>query len=312
MENFFVALNAVLPMFLMIGVGCVARRMKIIGDAAVRQANSLCFRVFMSTMMFYNVYTSELGRAFNGKMVLFCLLGIFAEFGLGALLIARIEKKPPVRGVMLQAFFRTNVVLLGIPIAASIFGREQIGEITILTAIVVPTINILSVVALEMFRGGKVDVPHMLISIAKNPLVWGVLIGLAVALPGIRLPLVVESAVSSMASAATPMALVLLGASLNFSKFGSETRNVAVCLAERLLISPAVFIGLAVALGFRGVPLVGIMLVFAAPVAVASFTVAVELGGDADLAGELVLLTTGLSCFTLFAWIFFLRTVGLI
>lgn len=312
MENLIVALNAVLPMFLMIGVGCLARLRKMISDSAVRQANSLCFRVFMSIMLFHNVYSSDLRTALNWPLIIFCCAGVLAEFCIGVLLIPRLEQSLPARGVMLQAFFRTNVVLLGLPMTISLFGADEVGPINILSSVIVPLINILSVIALEMYRGGKPDVRQMAKGVATNPLVIGALLGICASLTGLRLPGIVESAVRSIGTAATPMALVLLGASLDFSKFGNSLRSALICLVERLVISPAIFISIAVLLGFRGVPLAGVMLVFACPVAVASFTMAVELGGDADLAAEIVLLTTGLSCFTLFLWILLLKNLCLI
>ena len=305
-----IALNAVLPMFLMIGVGVLAQKLKIIDKRSVRQANSLCFRAFMSVMMFYNVYTSDLSQAVNLPLIGYCVAGTLLLFFAGLLIVPRVEKRDPARGVMMITFFRSNVVLLGVSMTISIFGDKDIGEVTILSAVVVPMVNILAVVDFELFRGGKVSGKRVLVGIAKNPLVEGTLMGILAALVGLRLPSVVESAVRSIANATTPMALVLLGASLNFKKFGSQRRNVLICLAERLIVSPAIFIGLAVLLGFRGIPLAGIMVVFAGPVAIASFTVASEMGGDPDMAAELVMLTTGFSCFTMFAWIFLLKTFG--
>ena len=311
MENLIVAINAVLPMFLMICVGCIARWRHIISDDAVRQANALCFKAFMSLLLFYNVYSSDLKASFNGKLVCYCIVGILLEFLLGLPLILWVEKSPPARGVMLQAFFRTNFVLLGLPITESIFGRDSVGEIALLSGFFIPMINVLSVVALEIFRGGRPDLRKIAKGVVTNPLVLGALTGVLFALLGIRLPHVAESAVSSIAGSTTPMALVLLGASLDFSKFKNSIKDAAICVLERLVVSPALFIGLAVLLGFRGVALGGVMIAFAAPVAVASFTMAVQMDGDADLAGQIVLLTTGLSCFTLFGWILLLKTLGL-
>jgi len=310
LENLYVALNAVAPLFLMVGVGCVVRRRKLISDAAVRQANSLCFRVFMSIMLFHNISGSDLGSAVNVELLLLTSLGILVEFFIGIPLIKRIEKDPRARGVMLQAFFRTNVVLLGVSMAASVFGEENIAEITVMSAVVVPEVNILGIVALELFQGEKPDYRHMVIDVLKNPLVIGAALGILVAAVGVGLPTVIDSAAASIGRAATPMALVLLGASLDFSKFGGAMRNTIICVVERLVVAPGIFVTLAIALGLRGVPLMGVLLCFATPVAVASFTVAAELGGDTDLAGAIVLLTTGLSCVTLFLWIWFLRTIG--
>jgi len=310
LENLYVALNAVVPLFLMVGVGCIARRRKLISDSAVREANSLCFRVFMSIMLFNNIKGSQLDTAVNVGLLLFVFLGILAEFLIGIPIVKRIEKDPRARGVMLQAFLRTNVVMLGVSMASSVFGEENIAEITVMSAIVVPEVNILGIVALELFHGEKPSYRHMVTDVLRNPLVIGTVLGILVAAAGLELPSVLDSAVASIGRAATPMALVLLGASLDFSKFGGAIRNILICVVERLIVAPGIFVTLAIAMGFRGVPLMGILLCFATPVAIASFTVAAELGGDTDLAGAIVLLTTGLSCVTMFLWIWFLRTIG--
>ncbi len=312
MENLIVALNAVLPMFLMIGVGCLARMRKMISDSAVRQANSLCFRVFMSIMLFHNVYSSDLRTALNWPLIIFCCAGVLAEFCIGMLLIPRLEQSLPARGVMLQAFFRTNVVLLGLPMTISLFGADEVGPINILSSVIVPLINILSVIALEMYRGGRPDVRHMAKGVATNPLVIGAGLGICASLTGLRLPGIVESAVRSIGTAATPMALVLLGASLDFSKFGNSLRSALICLVERLVISPAIFISIAVLLGFRGEELIALMVMLAAPPAVSSFTMAQQMDGDAELAGNMVVFGSLFAVLTIFIWIFVLKTMALI
>ena len=312
MENLIVALNAVLPMFLMIGVGCLARLRKMISDSAVRQANSLCFRVFMSIMLFHNVYSSDLRTALNWPLIIFCCAGVLAEFCIGVLLIPRLEQSLPARGVMLQAFFRTNVVLLGLPMTISLFGADEVGPINILSSVIVPLINILSVVALEMYRGGRPDVRHMAKGVATNPLVIGAGLGICASLTGLRLPGIVESAVRSIGTAATPMALVLLGASLDFSKFGNSLRSALICLVARLVISPAIFISIAVLLGFRGEELIALMVMLAAPPAVSSFTMAQQMDGDAELAGNMVVFGSLFAVLTIFIWIFVLKTMALI
>lgn len=312
MENILISLNTVLPMFLVIGAGCLVKRLHIISPEAVREANGLCFKLFMSVLLFQNVYTSDLGASFHGPLLALCLGGILAEFLLGLLVIPRIERSNPARGVMLQGFFRTNTVLLGIPIATALFGADQVGQVSVIVAFVVPAINILAVIALELYRGGRPDARKILRGVVTNPLVLGAAAGMAVALLGIRLPSVIESAVSSLAKGATPLALVLMGASLDFSRFKTSVRNLTVCVLQRLVVMPAIFLSIAVAMGFRGVSLCTVLVVFGAPVAVNSYNMALQMDGDADLAGGIVLLTTGFSCLTLFLWIWLLKTLGLL
>lgn len=311
MENFLISLNTVLPLFLVIGMGCLARRLNLISAGAVREANSLCFKLFMSTLLFYNIYTSDLNSSFNVPLLAFSIGGVLVEFLIGLILIPRLEQTPPARGVMLQAFFRTNVILLGIPIASSLFGSENIGQVSVILAFVVPALNVLAVIALEMYRDGRPNPKKILKGVATNPLVIAAVIAISMVLLGIRLPFVLESAVGSIANAATPLALILMGASLNFSRFKSSARNLIVCVSERLVIVPILFVSLAAAMGFRGLSLCTVMLLFGGPVAVNSYTMAMQMDGDTDLAGGIVLFTTGLSCLTLFVWIWLLKSLGL-
>lgn len=311
-ENFFIALNTVLPMFLIIAAGILVRRLHIMSDSAIQEANTLCFKVFMFILLFYNVYTSDLGSSFNGSLLGYCLAGVFAEFFLGLVLIPRIEPSNPARGVMLQDFFRSNLILLGVPMATALYGEGNLGIISVISAIIVPVFNFLAVLSLELFRGGKPSVRKIARSIARNPIFMGAVWGLLAAVTGLKVPTVIESAVSSMAKAATPLSLLLMGASLNFSRLKGMSRNLLLCTAERTVIMPAVFITLGALLGFRGMELCTIMLVFGTPAAVNSYTMALQMDGDADLAGGLVLTTTATSCVTLFLWIWGLKSMALL
>ena len=312
MENIRISLNTVLPMFLIIGMGCLVKRFHMISDSAVREANALCFRLFIPTLLFYNLYASDLKSSFHAPLAALCVGGTLAEFVLGWLLIPRIEKSNPSRGVMLQAFFRANVVLLGIPIASSLFGGSQIGLVSMIAGITVPTFNILAVISLELFRGAKPNAHKIAKGVVRNPLVIGAALGILVTLSGLRLPSAVESAVSSIAKAATPLSLLLLGASLDFSRLKSSARNLSIVILERLIIMPAAFLSIAAGMGFRGAALCAVLVVFGAPVAVSSYTMALQMDGDADLAGGIVLFTTAFSCLTLFFWIWLLKTLCLL
>ena len=312
MEHISISFRTVAPLFLMIAAGCLVRRLRLLSPAAAKEANGLCFKLFMSVLIFYNIYTTDLHSVFNVPLLLFCLGGILTEFGLGLVIICRIESSPPARGVMLQAFFRTNCILMGLPIAATLFGEGSIGSVSMVLGIIVPVINILAVVALELFRGGRPNPRKMLRGVVTNPLVLGAMAGFAAALTRLPLPAVLEDAVSSIARSATPLSLVLMGALRNFDRIRTSVRNLTVCVMQRLVLAPALFLSLAAALGFRGTALCTVLIVFAAPAAVNSYTMALQMDGDADLAGGIVLTTTLFSCLTLFLWIWLLKALALL
>lgn len=311
MENIVIALNAVLPLFAVIGLGVLARRLRILSDESARQANGLCFKLFMAPLLFCSVYNADLRAAFDPRLILFCILGTVCEFLVGLVVLSRAVSDRAARGVMLQSFCRPNLILLGLPMSVSLFGEDSVGAISVLLAVMVPLINILAVLSLELFHGSRPSPRRILLGVVKNPFVLGAAAGLLCQLLQIRLPYILDTVVTDMADAATPLALVLMGTSMNFGRLQGAARYLAICTLARLLVFPAVFISLGAALGFRGVTLCAVMLVFATPVAVNSYTMALQMDADADLAGGIVLLTTSLSCLTLFLWILALKTLGL-
>ena len=238
MENMVISLNAVLPLFLIIALGCAAKQLHILSDDAARQANGLCFKLFMAPLLFYNVYSTDLASAYSWKLLVFCVVGTLAEFAFGLLLIPHIEPSRPAQGVMLQAFCRPNIVLLGLPLSTALFGPENIGHIAFMLAVLVPLINILAVLALELFRGGTPNPKRILLGVAKNPFVLGAVAGFLCKLLQIQLPYVLDSVISSMAEAATPLALVLMGTSMNLRPKSYRLHcGPAVCGASGLSLA---------------------------------------------------------------------------
>ena len=69
MENMVISLNAVLPLFLIIALGCAAKQLHILSDDAARQANGLCFKLFMAPLLFYNVYSTDLASSYSWSSV---------------------------------------------------------------------------------------------------------------------------------------------------------------------------------------------------------------------------------------------------
>jgi len=311
-EHIAVSFNTVAPLFLMIGAGWLAKRLRLISPAAAKEANSLCFKLFMSVLMFHNIYTADLRSTFNIPLLAFSLAGILLEFFLGLVIVCRIEPAPPARGAMVQAFFRANGILLGLPIAASLFGEGNVGSVALILGVTVPTFNVLAVIALELFRGGRPNPRTVVRGVFTNPLVLGAAAGFLASLLGLRLPAVLESAVTTVARGATPLSLVLMGCLLDFGRIRSSVRNLTVCTLTRLVIAPAIFLSLAAALGFRGTDLCTVLILFGAPVAVNTYTMTLQMDGDADLAGGIVLVSTLFSCLTLFLWIWLLKGLALL
>lgn len=312
LQNFIISLEAVAPMFLIMAVGIFVKRRGLFETGEVKKLNKLVFRVLLPLLMFKNLYGAEVGDAFDLKMICFCICMILAVFAAATLIVMKLEPSNKSRGAMIQAIYRSNFVILGLPIVSNLF--EDVGKLAttaVAVTVVVPVYNVLAVVVLEVFRGGKPDVKSILRGIATNPLILGALAGAATIPLNLQLPGFLESTISSLSATATPMALLALGMSLDLDSLKTSRRNLAVCVVGRLIAVPAVALSLAALIGIRDVAFVTLIAVFASPTAVSSFTMAEQMDSDGPLAGNAVVMTSALSSVTLFGWIFLFKSMGM-
>ena len=306
-----IAFHAIVPLFLIIAVGYTVKRLGWIGPEEVRRFNKVCFYTFMPVMLFYNIYTSDFSHAVRLPYALFVVGMALAMILLAFLITLAAEKTPERRGVMIQAAFRSNFVLLGLPIAEELLPGANFGITALMIAIVVPIYNMMSVVVLEYFRGGKPKLGEVLLAVIRNPLIIASIVGLLMKALHITLPEVLVSFAGKMNSAATPLILLLLGASFETREIARYKKELLVCVGLRLLVFPGAILALAAAIGLRDIEFVTVLAMTAAPTAVNSFNMAQQLGGDSQLAGSAVVVSTAASFFTLFVWITLFKQLGM-
>ena len=306
-----ISADAVLPMCLIMALGYGTRRLGWIRREEISAINKIAFRIFLPCLLYYNVYCSDLSGSFDPLLMAYAVGGVLLTFGLSLGYTLLTEKLPERRGVMIQGMFRSNYVIMGIPVATALLGADQLGTVSILIAVVVPLFNMLSVVVLEVFRGQKPKPLHILGQIAKNPLVIGSVLGILTLAAGIRLPHILEQTIQNISAIASPLQLFLLGAFFQFSGLKTYRRELVTVSAAKLIVSPGLYLGLGALLGFRGVAFVSLIGIFASPTAVNSFTMAQQMGGDAELAGDIVVTTSAVSILTMFLWIFLFKSLGM-
>ena len=312
MENLIISLNVVLPLFFSIAMGYVLKKLEMYDAATLKIINKLVFKVFLPLYLFHSIYSTDLSVAFNPKVIFFSVAGILIWFLILMFLVPLFEKDNAKRGVMVQAMFRSNFVLFGLPVAISLCGEDKIGITSLLMGVIVPVYNVLAVVTLEVFRGGKPSIKKIITGIVKNPLIIASVLGVLFYLLKIDLPYAVEKTVVDFGKIATPLALMALGGEFRFSKVKGDIKQLMVSVAGKLIISPLFMVTAGILLGFRNEVLVPILLMSGAPTAVSSYTMAQQMGGDGELAGEIVVFTTGISIITIFIWVFVLKQFNFI
>jgi len=312
MNNFIVSLNVVLPLFIMMALGYFLRRIRLFDDHSLGVMNNLVFRAFLPILLFIDIYHADLKSVFDLKLTLFAVGSVIVVFLILLVLIPLMEKENCRRGVLIQSIFRSNFIIFGLPVATALYGPDCAGITSVLIAFVIPLYNVLAVMTLEIFRGGKTNIKKVLIGIVTNPLVIAAALGILMLLTGIKLPTVVESSADTISKVATPLALIVLGGSFSFKTIRCCAKQITIGLAGKLIIYPGIFITLAALLGFQGVQLVVLGAMFGAPTAVTSYIMAQQMEGDGELAANLVVFGSAVSVITNFLWIFILKQLSLI
>ncbi len=307
LTNTFLAL---FPLYFYMGTGAVLRKMRILKTEDLPKMNALLFRSFLFFSLFNNVRNANFSGADSGKLLLFGGAAVFFLFALYMLVVPRIIKDYKQSSVAIQAMFRSNFVLLGMAYAEQLCGPENVGPVSLLVSIIVPMFNLLSVFTFELLRGGKVNIGRILIQIIKNPLIIASILGAACALFKVSFPEYIDKPMKALGSAATPFAMVLVGASLTLKSMAKNKKLVLSVSAVRLRLSPMLVGPVAVLIGIREAALGGVMAAMSAPTAVVSVAMSYELGGDGELAAEIVATTSLLSLFTMFLWVLALRGMG--
>ena len=160
--------------------------------------------------------------------------------------------------------------------------------------------------------GARLDPRKLLLSVAKNPFIIAILLGLAAQFSGIAFPPFATKSIDYLADMSTPLALLAVGGQFNPRKAAGNLRlNLSIC-ALRLVVIPTVVIAVAALLGFRGPELAFIYVVVGSPSAVSGAALAKVMGSDHELTGEVTLMTSLLSAFTFFIAFTLLRSLALI
>ena len=311
LQNFIICVNAVIPSAIYLIIGIILRTARVVSEEDVRRFTRAVFVSLYPFVMFDNLYGKNIADNIDLKLGFYALGFTALQFAVSWVFVCAIEKDGFERGPMIQALYRSNYVLMGVPIAVNLFGKGNIAAVAIVMMLVVPFYNISAVIIFETFRGGKVSVKDMLRRIATNPIIDGGIAAFITMMLGITLPDPIYNTIGTLSDATAPVAMILLGAALNLSSFSSDRKRIGVCAIGKLIVYPALGIAGAVLIGLRGAQLIAITLMTAAPVALSSFPMASSMGGNGKLAGELVVITTITSCFTIPIFLFILKNNGL-
>lgn len=311
MENLIFSFNVILPIFSLMLLGTFFKKVKLLDKEFSKKANDFAFKVLLPTLLFNNIYKSHISEILNVRLIVFAVMINIVLVVAMFIVVPKLVKEDRDRSIVIQGLYRSNFVLFGVTLSSNIFGDSSLGTVTTLTAIIIPLYNFLAVFILDWYSNDKSDYKKIIVSIIKNPLIIGSCMGIICSILNVKLPQFAEKTISDIAATATPIALIILGGDIEIKNLGKNMKLLFSVAVGKLLIIPALVIIAAVIFGFKGVELGALFSMAAPSVAVSSYTMALQYDCNSELAGQLVFVTTMFSPFTIFMFIFVLKSAGL-
>lgn len=315
MEQLIFSLNATVPIFLVMVLGYLLRRFDVVDDHFVKVLNSFNFKISLPVLLFRDIAESDFYSVWDTKYVLFCFFASLSCI-IGTWVIAGLLYKDKMHlGELIQASYRSSAAVLGIAFIMNIYGNSGMAPLMIIGT--VPLYNVAAVLILS-FTGPKAEgldkkaLMSSIKGIVTNPIIIGIILGMiysGFALPKFTIPFKV---ISNVASLATPLALIGLGAGFEGRKAIALLRPTCVVTFLKLVLFPVLFLPLAIYLGFTTEKLVAILVMLGSPTTVSCYIMAKNMGHEGVLTSSAVVLTTCLSAATLSVFLFILRSMALI
>lgn len=347
MDSFIYSINATVPVFLVMVLGGVIKKISIIDEHFANVANRYVFKVALPVLLFRDLSKSDFKSQFEPKFVLYCSIVTILMFSLVWIFTEILMKDDTQKGAFIQGSCRSSAAILGMAFVQNMYSDTGMAPLMIVAA--VPLFNVFAVVVLTFKAHPKEVVVNEIdtyetvqnindneevvtdnitikktvshktdnikkacINIVKNPIIIGIVLGFISSMLNMKYPVIINKTIESIAQTATPIALICIGAGFEGRKAIKKIKPTLVATFIKLIGLAAVFIPIGVALGFRNQELVAALIMLASPTTVTSYVMAKSMDNDEVLSSSIIVLTTVLSSITLTGWIFILRTFGLI
>ncbi|WP_290770941.1 AEC family transporter [Anaerofustis sp.] len=314
MNNFIFSLNATIPIFLIMVIGILLKKLNIINDEFEKGLNKFVFNLALPLLLFQDISSTNFIKLWDSKFVIFCFITTFISIII-SYFVSMFFKDKSIQGEFIQSSYRSSASIIGIAFVQNIYGNIGASPLMLIGA--VPLYNVTAVIVLSLFNKKEHNLNKQMITktlrgIITNPIIIGIFLGLIWSLSGFKKSIILNKTLSSLASTATPLGLITIGASFNLKKAFRKIKPALICSVFKLLVFCILFIPFAVAIGYRNDYLVTILVMLGSATTVSSYIMAKNMGHEGTLTSSVVMLTTMFSSVTLTFWIFILKSLSLI
>lgn len=315
MEQLLFSLNATIPVFLVMVLGYLLKNFHVVDEPFVKTLNSFNYKITLPVLLFRDIAESDFYSVWDTKYVLYCFLVTLSCIAVIWFFAGLFYKNKAQLGELIQSSYRSSAAVLGIAFIQNIYGTSGMAPLMIIGT--VPLYNIAAVLILSFTgpnaRGfNKASLKSSVKGILTNPIIIGIVLGMVVSACQISFPVIITKTINNVSVLATPLALIGLGAGFEGRKALKQLAPTMVAAFLKLVALPCIFLPLAIFMGFTGEKLVAILIMLGSPTTVSCYIMAKNMGHEGTLTSSVVVATTFLSSVTLTAFLFVLKSMGLI
>lgn len=315
LENLLFSLNATIPIFLLMVLGFIFRKIGLFDEAFITKLNKFVFVVALPALLFDDIGSADFYQAWDTSYVLFCFFATLASIIISYFISLPFKSPNTSQGEFIQAAYRSSAAIIGMAFVQNIYGDYGMASLMIIGT--VPLYNVMAVVVLALLKPGQSSLTPALMKktfkgIITNPIILGIVVGVIWSLLKIPTPVILHKTVSFVGVLATPLGLMAMGAAFKIQGFNNNFKAILTCSLMKLIVFVMIFLPAAVWMGFTESKLVAALIMLGSATTVSCYIMARNMGHEGSLTAGTVMLTTLGSAFTLTLWLYILKSLGLV
>lgn len=315
MDSLKYSINIIVPIFLIILLGMVSKRKKLIDGNFIKVSSNVVFNIALPASLYLTISQSDFFSIFDFKMVSVAVIVTLISFIVALLLSKLFCKQSSQKGAFVQGAFRGNLAIFGMAVINSALSEEAYAQGAGLLVFLIPLYNLFSILALTE-DSHSVDKKSKLLDqskkLIKNPLIISILAGVISSLINLNIPQILNVSLTYLSKMTLPLALLGIGGTLHLESLKSRLLPTISASLIKLLLVPAIALTIAKVIGIEGESLVVLFILIGSPVALASFAMANALNSDTELTADIITVSTLLSMITIGVGLIIFKSLSII
>jgi len=297
-----IVVAALLPVFILIVLGLVLKRSLMRLETQWHGLERLTYYVLFPMLLIQTLVKADLSKVpvagVGGALLISALAMSLLCLGLRPLL-ARMDIDGPAFTSIFQGATRWQTYV-ALAVSGNLYGDTGLALASVAMVAIIPLVNVFSVAVLAHYASPeKQSARAIVMTVARNPLIWACAIGLVVNVLHLPLPKIWHEVADALGRSSLAIGLLVTGAGLHLEGLFRPNAGAAVGVCLKLILMPAIAVALALLFGLTGANLVIVTACAAVPASSSAYVLARQMGGDAPLLAQIITLQTILAALTM-------------